>query len=86
MRGVYEGDQVTLTLNRGEVGRLAAVLAEATAGSSCAEFFIRVGCSRPNVEALVQALESLAAGRSPGFEIQLAAGVELDENPPRPRR
>lgn len=85
VRGAYERDQATLTLNRDEVGRLAAVLAEATAGSSRAEFFIRVGCSRPNVKALVQALESLAAGQSTSFEIHLAAGVEREENPPRPR-
>jgi hypothetical protein len=90
VRAVYDADQVVLTLDRDEIGRLAAVLAEATTTTtttttSRAEFFIRVGCSRPNIEALVRELESMASGRSDGFEMQLAAGVESEENPSRPR-
>jgi hypothetical protein len=85
LRAEYETDQVTLTLDRDEAGRLAAVLTEATIGLSRAEFFIRVGCSQPNIEALAQALGSVAVGQSTGFEVELTAGVEREENPPRPR-
>ena len=81
MRARYEADQVVLTLSRDEVGRLAVVLAEATAASSRAEFFIRVGCSLPNIEALINALGTMASGRSTGFEMSIAAGVESEENP-----
>jgi hypothetical protein len=85
VRAAREAGEVTLVLDGDEVGRLAAVLREAAIGMSRAEFFIRLGCSRPNVEALVHALESMAAGQSTGFDIELAAGVERDENPPWPR-
>lgn len=78
-------EQVILTLDRGEVRRLVAVLAEAARTSSRAEFFIRVGCSLPNIEAIVEALESVLSGESTEFELPVVAGVESEENPPRPR-
>jgi hypothetical protein len=80
-----QADQVTLVLSRGEVARLAGALAEGASGSSRAEYFIRVGCSLPNIEAIVAALESIADGRSNTFELEIVAGVEGDENPRRPR-
>jgi hypothetical protein len=82
----YEADQVVLTLGPDELSRLAAVLAEVTTGASRAEFFIRVGCSLPNIEALIRALEMMASGQSTGFEMKITAGLENEENPPRPRR
>lgn len=85
MRTDSRGEQVVLTLEREEIGRLVAVLAEAAAGQSRAEFFIRTGCSLPNIELLVKCLESIYAGESVVFELPIVAGVERDENPPRPR-
>jgi hypothetical protein len=85
MRAEGGAEQVILTLDREEVGRLVAVLTEATATSSRAEFFIRVGSSLPNMEAIIKALESILSGKSAGFELPIAAGVESEENPPRPR-
>lgn len=85
MRAEYVAEQVVLTLDRDELGRLAAVLAEATTTSSRSEFFIRVGCSLPNIEELIQALESIASGQLDGFELPIVAGAEREENPPRPR-
>lgn len=80
-----QDDQVTLTLSRSEVARLAGALAEGTVGSSRAEYFIRVGCSLPNVEAIVAALGLIAERRSDTFAIEMVGGVESDENPRRPR-
>lgn len=80
-----QADQVSLILSRTEVARLAVALAEGTLGSSRAEYFIRVGCSLPNIEAVVAELESISKGRSDAFEIEIAAGVESEENPRRPR-
>ncbi len=80
-----QGDKVTLVLSRSEVARLAGALAEGTLGISRAEYYIRVGCSLPNIEAVVDALQSIAGGRSDGFQLELAAAVECEENPQRPR-
>ena len=85
MRAVAENDQVAITLDRAEARRLVAVLAEATTIGSRSEFFIRVGCSLPNVEALVRGLADLAEGRSEQFQMPIVAGVESADNPPRPR-
>jgi hypothetical protein len=85
MRAVSDSGQVVLTLDLEEAGRLAAVMAETTVALSRREFYIRVGCSKPNIEALVQALESISSGRSTAAEVQIVDGVESEENPYRPR-
>jgi hypothetical protein len=85
MRATRDGDRVTVELDTAEAGRLGVVLTEATLAHSRAEFYIRTGCSLPGVQALAAQLESVAARRSDGFEAPLAAGVETQENPRRPR-
>ena len=85
MRVESDVEKVILTLDRSEVGRLIAILAEATATSSRAEFFIRVGCSLPNIVAITKALESITSGELTEFELPIAVGVESEENPPRTR-
>jgi hypothetical protein len=80
-----QGDQVTLTFSRSEVARLAVALAEGTLGISRAEYYIRIGCSLPNIEAIVDALQAIADERSDGFQLDLVAGIECEENPRRPR-
>jgi len=85
MRAEYRDEKVLLTLDREEVGRLSALLAESAAGLSRAEFFIRVGCSLPNIEALAKGLESFSKGRLTDLELAIVAGVEREENPPRLR-
>jgi hypothetical protein len=52
---------------------------------SRAEFFIRLGCSQPNIQELIAGLDSIAAGRSDRFELTIVQGREDEENPPRPR-
>ena len=54
-------------------------------GISRAEYFIRLGCSLPNIEAVVAAFEAIADRRSDAFELELVAGIEDDENPRRSR-
>lgn len=56
MRVDGKPDQVILTLSGVEVERLSAVLGEATLALSRAEFYIRTGCSAPNVLELVRQL------------------------------
>lgn len=68
-----------------EVARLSAALAESINIGSRAEFFIRVGCSGPNVEVVARELGSLASGHSEAFEVDLAVGLEQEENPRRSR-
>jgi hypothetical protein len=82
-----DGDspEVSLTLSRAELERLSAVLVESTSMLSQAEFYIRTGCSAPNILWIVRQLDLVAARKSRGFDIPILQGVESEENPSRPR-
>ncbi len=81
MRVDGKPDQVILTLSGVEVERLSAVLGEATLALSRAEFYIRTGCSAPNVLELVRQLALVVGGTSHGFELPLLQGVEKRKKP-----
>jgi hypothetical protein len=78
--------QVVITVDREELMRVACVMAESLSMLSRPEFYIRTGCAKPNVEELVQCMQDVADGTSTGFDLDVLAGVEVVENPPRPRR
>ncbi|MEV6395891.1 hypothetical protein AB0M39_14105 [Streptomyces sp. NPDC051907] len=85
MRAAERDNQIVLSLPPAELLRISAVLTESLALSRT-EFFIRTGCSKPNVEELVRLLEDVAEGKAQEFELDVPAGVEADENTRRPRR
>ncbi|XVU27640.1 hypothetical protein ACQPZJ_11575 [Actinoplanes sp. CA-054009] len=77
---------MTPVLDADEAARPSVVMWESISTLSRAEFYIRVGASSPNVDAVAQEVYALAEGKSDGFDLRLAAGVEQEENPRRPRR
>lgn len=86
MRAAARDGQIVISVSPAELRRISGVLAESLSSMSRPEFFIRTGCSKPNVEALVRLLEDLAEGEVQESELDVTAGVEADENPRRPRR
>lgn len=79
-------EQVVLVVGRDEALRMANVMAESLSLLSRPEFYIRTGCAKPNIEELVRQLRDIAEGAAGEFAIDIPAGVEMEENPPRPRR
>lgn len=85
MRAHGESTHVAIHLSVDEAKRLAVLLYEATCVGSRAEFWIRTGCSAPNVVAIRDCLWALASGETAAFDLELIAGEEETENPRRPR-
>ncbi|MGW2562421.1 hypothetical protein ACWCXB_24860 [Streptomyces sp. NPDC001514] len=86
MHAAERDGRIVISLPPAELLRISGVLAESLSLLSRPEFFIRTGCSKPNVEALVRLLEDVAGGEAQEVELDVLAGVEADENPRRPRR
>lgn len=76
---------VAFAMTRDEAHRLCFAVQEGYMGLSRAEYFIRTGLSKPQVEGLVQALSALADRQSGDISIVLEPGIEEIENPRRPR-
>ncbi|MEV0730218.1 hypothetical protein [Polymorphospora sp. NPDC050346] len=79
-------NRIEIVLDSDEAMRLAACLTEATVGLSRAEFFIRTGCAREDVDSLGRKLVDIARGDVGTFSADLPEGDEQTENPRRPRR
>lgn len=86
MRASERDEQVVIVANRDEVRRMAGVMAEGLSLLGRAEFYIRTGCAKSNIEELVGLLRDVAEGVTSEFVIDVTAGVEIEENPRRPRR
>lgn len=86
MRASGHGGQIVITVDRDELLRMAGVMAEALNLHTRSEFYIRTGCAKPNMEELVRKLRSVAEGATREFDLDIPVGVEVEENPPRPRR
>ncbi|MEU3502439.1 hypothetical protein ABZ726_17330 [Streptomyces hundungensis] len=85
MRANEQDGKVVITVDRDEVSRMTGIMAESLSLLTRSEFYIRTGCSKPNVEELVERLQGVAAGTTGAFELDLSVGVEAEENPRRPR-
>ncbi|WP_327735005.1 hypothetical protein OG749_15290 [Streptomyces nojiriensis] len=86
MRAAEHDGQIVISLHPDELRRITVALNESLYSLSRPEFFIRTGCSKPNMEAVAQRLFDLADHKVEEVEIDVTAGVEAEENPRRPRR
>jgi len=80
-------DGVTLSLTRGEAKRLGIAVFAGTEAVSRAEYYIRSGLAKPNIEEVSRVLIKADEGSPRRLSVAIESGVETIENPryPRPR-
>jgi len=80
-----DGDRVELVLTADEAQRICGAIETGYIGVSRAEYYIRTGLSKPAIEEMVHAVSAAADEDVASLSVAVEAGVELVENPPRPR-
>lgn len=85
MRAWVQDGEITFVASREEVLRWSTAALESVLSHSRAEFYIRTGCSAPNIENLVRLMRDIVNGKVDSFDLDVVAGVGEEENPRRPR-
>lgn len=85
MRGWMQDERVNIVASREEISQLANVVLDWATTMSRAEFYIRTGCSVPNIKRLEQLIRGISRGKIEAFGMDIVPGVEEEENPRRPR-
>lgn len=84
MRADEQNGQIVITVDNEELMRMTGIMAESLSLPTRSELYIRTGRSERNAEELVKGLQGAAGGEAGRFELDLAVGVEAEENPRRP--
>ncbi|GAA2467042.1 hypothetical protein GCM10010388_69200 [Streptomyces mauvecolor] len=84
MRADEQNGQIVITIDNEELMRMTGIMAESLSLPTRSELYIRTGRSKRNAEELVKGLQGVAGGEAGTFELDLAVGVEEEENPRRP--
>jgi len=80
-----DGDDVVMRLSSAEAERLTFALRAGYETESRAEYWIRHGLARGDVQELAAAIWKVARGEQGADSVPLEPGVESEENPRRPR-
>lgn len=80
-----DDDAVVMRMSPQEAALLSFALRAGYETTSRAEYWIRHGVAQPSVRALQEAVYEGAIGDRASSECALAAGIEAEENPKRPR-
>jgi hypothetical protein len=80
-----DGDRVELVLTADEAQRICGAIETGFIGVSRAEYYIRTGLSKPAMEEMVHAVSAAVDEDTASLSVGVEPGVELLDNPPRPR-